>query len=100
VKKGYGSRPLYLKGRRHFIDRPKVPSLWYGYFTICVKLYNVWAHRLEMSVCRAWRRLSNCLLVSRASTWLVLETVLGVVTALLHLAWLLSHPTWGLMRMG
>jgi hypothetical protein len=51
---------------------------------------------LEILVCRARSKL----LSSRASTWLVPRIVLGVATALLHLAWLLSLPTWGLMWMG
>jgi hypothetical protein len=32
-------------------------------------------------------------------TWLVLGKVLGVATALLYLAWLLSLSMWGLMWM-
>jgi hypothetical protein len=56
----------------------------------------VWGPRLEISACRAWRRLSRCLLDSQASTWLAPRTVLGVAITLLYFAWLLSFLTWGL----
>jgi hypothetical protein len=55
---------------------------------------------LERSVHRAWIRISDYLLGPRASMWLVHGMVLGVATALLYLAWLLSFSTWRLMWMG
>jgi hypothetical protein len=42
----------------------------------------------------------DCLLGSQASTWQVPEMAFGAATTLLYFAWLLSHPTWGLMWMG
>jgi hypothetical protein len=52
---------------------------------------------MEISACRAWRRLLDCLLASCTMTWLVPRIVLGVATASLYFTWLLSFPSWGLM---
>jgi hypothetical protein len=54
------SSPLYLKDRGPFIDRPRVPQLWFSYFTTRIKLHGQWGPRLEMSVHSGWIRLSDC----------------------------------------
>jgi hypothetical protein len=50
---------------------------------------------LKILTCRASSELSDYLLCSRRSTWLVSRIVFGAVTTLLYFAWMQSFHTWG-----
>jgi hypothetical protein len=48
MKKGVWISSLLLKGRRPFIDHPRVPQLEHSYFTTRVKLHDGWDPRLKI----------------------------------------------------